>query len=273
MAGADDEVLEASQKGRLLTVKIGSLDQDLLLPTSLIGHEAISSMFSFNLDLISQKPEQVVFDQIIGKQVSIAVRLADDSLRFFNGFVSRIAQVGRDTGSQHRFTHYHVEVVPWLWFLSKVADCRIFQDKTVPEIVNQIFDDMGFTDFQMNLSRTYTKWDYCVQYRESDFQFVSRLMEEEGIFYFFEHDESSHVLVMADSPNVYKSCPGQPSAIFEPEGGIGEQEDNVTSWLVEQELHSGKVTNRDHHFEMPDKTLEFSETTRFSVAQNSKLEL
>jgi type VI secretion system secreted protein VgrG len=273
MAGTDDQVLEASQQGRLLTVQIGSLDQDLLLPTSLIGHEAISSMFSFNLDLISQKPEQVVFDQIIGEKVSIAVRLADDSRRFFNGFVSRIAQVGRDIGSQHRFTRYQVEVVPWLWFLSKIADCRIFQDQTVPEIVNQVFEEMGFTDFQLNLSRTYTKWDYCVQYRESDFQFVSRLMEEEGIFYFFEHDESSHTLVMADSPNVYKTCPGQPSAIFQPEGGIGEHEDNVTSWVVEQELHSGKVTNRDHHFEMPDKTLEFSETTRFDVAQNNKLEL
>src|SRR5215471_15375050 len=98
-------------------------------------------------------------------------------------------------------------------------------------------------------------------------------MEEEGIFYFFEHKESNHVLVMADSPHVYKSCPGQPSAIFEPEGGIGEHEDTVTSWVMQQELHSGKVTNRDHHFEMPDKTLEFSETTRFNVAQNNKLEL
>src|SRR5215831_6664852 len=273
MAGADDEVLEASQRGRLLTVKIGSLGEDVLLATSLIGHEAISSMFSFSLDLISQKPEEVVFDQIIGKNISISVRLADESQRFFNGFVSRIALVGHDLGAQHRFTHYHVEVVPWLWFLTRIADCRIFQEKTVPEIVTQIFEDHGFRDFSMNLSRTYTSWDYCVQYRESDFQFVSRLMEEEGIFYFFEHKESNHVLVMADSPHVYKSCPGQPSAIFEPEGGIGEHEDTVTSWVMQQELHSGKVTNRDHHFEMPDKTLEFSETTRFNVAQNDKMEL
>src|SRR5215472_16509553 len=273
MAGADDEVLEASQKGRLMTVKIGSLGEDVLLAASMIGHESISSMFSFSLDLISQKPEEVVFDQIIGQEITISLRLADESQRFFNGFVSRIAQVGRDVGTQHRFTHYHVEVVPWLWFLTRIADCRIFQEKTVPDIVTQIFQEHGFLDFKMSLSRTYTSWDYCVQYRESDFQFVSRLMEEEGIFYFFEHEESIHTLVMADSPNVYKSCPGQPSAIFEPEGGIGEHEDTVTSWVVEQELHSGKVTNRDHHFEMPDKTLEISEPTRFNVAQNTKLEL
>src|SRR5215831_2806821 len=107
MARADDEVLEASQKGRLLTVKIGSLGEDVLLATSLMGHEAISSMFSFSLDLMSQKPEQVVFDQIIGERVSISLQLADGSQRFFNGFVSRIAQVGRDVGTQHRFTHYH----------------------------------------------------------------------------------------------------------------------------------------------------------------------
>jgi len=273
MAGADDQVFEASQSGRSLTVKIGSLDEDLLLATSLIGQEAISSLFSFSLDLISQKPEQVVFDQIIGKNTTISLKLADDSDRFFNGFVSRIAQVGRDIGTQHRFTHYHIEVVPWLWFLSRVADCRIFQEKTVPDIVTQVFEDHGFLDFRNNLSRNYTSWDYCVQYRETDFQFVSRLMEEEGIFYFFEHEDSKHVLVLADSPRVYKSCPGQPSAIFEPEGGIGEHEDTVTSWVMEQELHSGKVTNRDHHFEMPDKTLEFSETTLFNVAQNNKLVL
>ena len=273
MAGTDDQVLEASQKGRPLTVKIASLAEDILLPTTLIGHEAISSMFSFSLDLISQKPEDVVFDHIIGQNITISLRLADESQRFFNGFVSRIAQVGRDVGTEHRFTHYHVEVVPWLWFLTRIADCRIFQEKTVPEIVTQIFQERGFHDFQLNLSRTYTSWDYCVQYRESDFQFVSRLMEEEGIFYFFEHEDSNHTLVMADSPNVYKSCPGQSTAKFEPEGGIGEDQDTVTSWVVEQELHSGKVTNRDHHFEMPDKTLEFSESTRFNVAQNTKLEL
>jgi len=273
MAGADDEVLQASQRGRLLTVKIGSLDDDLLLPTSMIGFEAISSMFSFSLDLISQKPEQVHFDQIIGQNVTIGLKLADDSQRFLNGFVNRFSLVGREAGERHRFTHYHAEVVPWLWFLSKITDCRIFQEKTVPDIVTQIFKDNGFLDFRNSLSRTYTSWDYCVQYRESDFQFVSRLMEEEGIFYFFEHDQKKHVLVMADSPQIYKSCPGQAAAIFQPEGGIGEHEDSVTSWVVEQELHSGKITNRDHHFEMPSKTLEFSDSTRFSIAQNKKLEL
>src|SRR5262252_7721356 len=130
MAGADDEILQASQRGRLLTVKIGSLDTDLLLATSMIGHEAISSMFSLSLDLISQRPEQVVFDQIIGQNATIALQLADDSQRFFNGFVSRFALVGREVGERHRFTHYHAEVVPWLWFLSKITDCRIFQEKT-----------------------------------------------------------------------------------------------------------------------------------------------
>jgi type VI secretion system secreted protein VgrG len=270
---AGDEVLETTQRGRPITVQIGSLNQDLLLATSLIGNEAISSLFSFSLDLISQKPEQVIFDQIIGQNTTISVRLADGSQRFFNGFVSRFALVGREIGEEHRFTSYHAEVVPWLWFLTKLADCRIFQEKTVPDIIVQVFKDHGFLDFRNNLSRTYTSWDYCVQYRETDFQFVSRLMEEEGIFYFFEHGQKKHVLVLADSPQVYKACPGQPSAIFQPEGGIGEEEDTITSWVVEQELHSGKVTNRDHHFEMPSKTLEFSETTKFSVAQNNKLEI
>src|SRR6266542_1471110 len=273
MAGSDDEVLEATQRGRLLSVQIGSLGEDLLLATSLIGQEAISSLFSFNLELISQKPQQVVFDQIIGQNVTISLRLPDDSQRFLNGFVNRFALVGRDIGEEHRFTHYHADVVPWLWFLTKMADCRIFQEKTVPEVLEKVFEDNGFLDFKNSLSRTYTAWDYCVQYRETDFQFVSRLMEEEGIFYFFEHEQTKHVLVLADSPQVYQPCPVQPKAIFQPEGGIGEREETVTSWIVEQELHSGKVTNRDYHFEMPSKPLEFSENTRFSVGQNDKLEL
>src|SRR6266542_54526 len=127
MAGSDDEVLEATQRGRLLSVQIGSLGEDLLLATSLIGQEAISSLFSFTLELISQKPQQVVFDQIIGQNITISLRLPDDSQRFLNGFVNRFALVGRDIGEEHRFTHYHAEVVPWLWFLTKMADCRIFQ--------------------------------------------------------------------------------------------------------------------------------------------------
>src|SRR5262245_24044862 len=97
---AGDEVLQTSQEGRLITVKTGALEQDLLLVTALIGHEAISSMFSFSLDLISQKPEQVVFDQIIGQNVTVTLRLANNSPRFFNGFVSRFALVGREVGEE-----------------------------------------------------------------------------------------------------------------------------------------------------------------------------
>ena len=98
--------------------------------------------------------------------------LADGDSRYINGFISRFAQ----TGSDARFTYYRAEVVPWLWFLTRTADCRIFQNMTVPDIITKIFKDLGFTDFKNRL-RTFEPRDYCVQYRETDFNFVSRLME------------------------------------------------------------------------------------------------
>src|SRR5438876_1633330 len=268
----DDEGTLAVQAGRFITVKIGSLDRDLLLITGFTGHEEISSLFSLSLNLISQQPEKVIFDQIVGQNVTVALLLRDDSHRFFNGFISRFSLSGQDVGEE-RFTNYQAEVVPWLWFLSKTRDCRIFQAKSVPEIIKSVFEELGFQDFREALSRTYTTWDYCVQYRETDFHFVSRLMEEEGIFYFFEHESGKHTLVMADSPQSHVPCPGQAQARFAPEGGFGEREDTVGTWIVEQGLRSGKYTLRDYHFEMPSKNLEVTEPTQFAIQPNDKLEI
>ena len=89
--------------------------------------------------------------------------------------------------------------MPWLWFLTRTSDCRIFQEKTVPDIIKEIFRDHGFTDFEERLSGSYRTWVYCVQYRETDFNFVSRLMEQEGIYYYFKHENGKHTLVLADS--------------------------------------------------------------------------
>jgi type VI secretion system secreted protein VgrG len=264
---------EAIQAGRLLAVEIASLGKDVLLLAGFFGNEEVSSLFSLNLELISQKPDQVVMDQIVGQNVTITVELQDGSQRFFNGFINRFSLSGRDLGGDERFTHYQAQVVPWLWFLTQTTDCRIHQEKTVPEIIKKTFEDLGFRDFRDDLSRTYTKWDYCVQYRESDFQFVSRLMEQEGIFYFFEHEKGKHTLVLADSPQSHKPCPGQSQVTFQPVGGFGDREDTINAWHVQQELRPGKHTLRDYHFEMPTKTLEVSENTRFTVGGNDKLEI
>lgn len=266
-------MLEATQAGRLLSVRVSSLGEDVLLLAGFDGGEEISSPFSFDLELLSQKPEQVSLEKIVGRNATVTLQLQDGSERFFNGFVSRFALGGRDRGGDERFTQYRARLVPWLWFLTQSAGCRIHQDKTVPEIVKQTFERLGFRDFRDDLTRTYTRWDYCVQYRETDFQFVSRLLEQEGIFYFFEHEEGKHTLVLADSPRAHKPCPGQRRATFSPEGGFGESEDTVTAWQAEQELRPGRQTLRDYHFEMPAKTLEVSENTRFPAGGNERFEV
>jgi type VI secretion system secreted protein VgrG len=256
-----------TQEHRLLSFTT-PLGPDVLLLQALQGHEGISTLFRFDLELLAED-DAIPFDKLVGQNVTIRLALAEDHERYINGFVSRFAQ-GR---SDVRFTHYHAEVVPWLWFLTRTADSRIFQDMSVPEIIKNIFHKHGFSDIHEALTRTYTPWDYCVQYRETDFNFVSRLMEQEGIFYFFEHERGKHTLVLADAPEAHRPCPDQSRARYWPEGGMGEWEGTVTSWRMEQELRSGRYSLRDYHDQMPNKALEVTEPTSITVGRNGRFEI
>src|SRR5260370_34637945 len=144
----------------------------------------------------------------------------------------------------------------WLWFLKRTADCRIFQNKNVPDIIQKIFGDLGFQDFKLRLYGTFAPRDYCVQYRESDFNFVSRLMEEEGIYYYFSHDKKGHTLVIADTPQGHADVPDFPKAIYEEVRGGNREDMRVTEWEKMQELRSGKVTLWDHCFELAHQKLD-----------------
>ena len=144
------------------------------------------------------------FQDVVGKNVTLRIFDVDHAERHWNGFVSRFSQGSQD----RRLTSYRAEMVPWLWFLTRTADCRIFQHKNVPDIIKKIFEDLGFQDFEFHLYGDFPERDYCVQYRETDFNFVSRLMEEEGIFYFFKHEDKKHTLVLANDPAAHEPCPG-----------------------------------------------------------------
>lgn len=260
-------MVKVTQENRFLTIDT-PLGKDVLLMQALTGHEAISALFSFQLDLLSEKPF-VPPDAIIGQPVSMTVELRDGTQRFFHGIVKTFGYRTRDA----RFSYYHAEVVPWLWLLTNTANCRIFQDMTAPEIIKKVFQDLGFRDYKDVLIGNYTRLDYCAQYRETDFNFISRLMEEEGIFYFFEHEAAKHTLMLADSPQAHKPCPGQPGARYLPEGGLGEEEDVVTTWQAKQSLRPAKYTLRDYHFETPGRSLEVSEATTVSIGGTGKLEV
>jgi type VI secretion system secreted protein VgrG len=237
-----------TQDGRLISVYTPLGDEAMLLQ-SFSGSEGISQLFRFDLDLLCEDPA-VKADDLIGKGVAVTLALYDGEARYFNGHVSRFVQ-GR---TDQRVTHYRIEMVPWLWFLTRTADCRIFQKLSVPDILVKVFKDRGYSDFKLKLRGTYEPREYCVQYRETDFNFASRLMEEEGIAYFFEHEKDKHTLVLADEPGAHVPCPNQAKVRCEVTSGMVE-EDVITAWRVEYELRPGKYTLGSFNFETPSTSL------------------
>src|SRR6516225_6033565 len=255
------------------------LAPDVLLISSFTASEAMSNLFHYEIDMVAElsKAPGVKAKNLIGKKCTVHLSLNSDYLtgprRHFNGIVSRFTQSYAD----RRFVHYRAEVVPWLWLMTLSHDCRIFQDLSTLEIVKQLFDELkkaypALVAYRDATTKAYTKLDYCVQYRESSFNFVSRLLEQDGIFYFFEHDKDKHTLVLADAPSVHKPCPNQATVDYIPEGW-NEFENPVTSLEVKNELRPGKYTLRDFHMQMPSKTLEVLEPTKFDVGNNGNLEV
>jgi type VI secretion system secreted protein VgrG len=146
------------------------LGKDILLITRLRGQECISQLFNFQLDLLAEVASDIRFDKILGQTVTVEMHLLDGKKRYFNGLLTRFSQGARE----ERFIRYRAEIVPKIWLLSKKVRSRIFQHLTVPEIIRQVLT--GF-DVSHEIQGTYYQRDYCVQYRESDFDFISRLME------------------------------------------------------------------------------------------------
>ena len=255
-----------TQEGGLFKIDT-PLGEDVLLLRGFRGTEGISRLFNFQLDLLSEDPS-IAFPDIIGKNVTISLKQPDQSYRYINGIISRFGQ----EATEEQFTSYTAEMVPWLWLLTRNSDCRIFKGKTVPEIIAQVFDDLGFNDFADSLQSSYEPREYCAQFRESSFNFVSRLMEQCGIFYFFKHEKGRHTLVLADSPTAHHPCPGQSSARYGRISG-GPQQDVITGWRIEQELHAGKYSHTDYNFQTSTTGLMASEPTVHEVGGNSKLEV
>jgi type VI secretion system secreted protein VgrG len=222
------------------------LGDNVLLLRSFSGQEYLSRLFSFELDLVSEN-SSIAYDDIVGQNVTVSVTLADGTDRYWNGWISRFVQMQRDkTASAYRAT-----MIPWLWFLGQTTDCRIFQNKSVPDMLKQIFRENGYSDFSLKLSGDFAPRDYCVQYRESDLNFVSRLMEEEGIFYFFEHEKAKHMLVLGNDPSAIKPCPAQAKARYEGMAGGWKEDDVISEWSQEQEIRPGVYSMTDYNFETP----------------------
>jgi type VI secretion system secreted protein VgrG len=227
------------------------LGPDALLLRSVSGQEGISQLFRYELELLSEN-DSISFDSIVGKGVSLHIQTVD-SERSMSGYISRFSQGGQD----ERFTRYHAEMVPWLWFLTRTSDCRIFQKMTAPDIIKKIFDELKFQDYSLRLYGSFRPRDYCVQYRETDFNFVSRLLEEEGICYFFEHDQEGkkHTLILANDPAAYQPCPDQPKARCDFSPGNWHPDDVIYEWRLEEEYRPSAWAHTDYNFETPSTNL------------------
>jgi type VI secretion system secreted protein VgrG len=251
-------VASITQSERVLTVAT-PLGPDVFTLAGLSGREEISRLFSFQLDLLLENGKDAPLDQLVGQPTTVTLALPGGGSRFFNGIASRVSQGARGA----RFTSYRAEIVPRFWLLTRTQQSRVFAQRTVPDIVRQVLGDVS--DVELRLVGSHQPRNYCVQYRESDFAFVSRLMEEEGIFYFFEHTQGGHTLVLADSPAGHPDVPGSRLVAFDAIGSGSDPAAAVFAWEKTQELRAGKVTLRDHNFQLPDDPLEGTALIRESV--------
>jgi len=223
------------------------LGEDVLFVRGMTGEERVSRPYRYHVDLLSEDTE-INFADIVGHPVCVWVELADQSRRFFHGIVSRFRHVG---ASADGIQGYQAEIRPWLWLLSKSANCRIYQNTTVPDLLTSVFGDLGFSDCEVSLQREYREWEYCVQYRETDFNFVCRLMEQEGIYYYFKHEENRHVLALADDISAHEPFPGYETITFRQEDAGPGETDNISAWTSEQSVQPGAYVMRDFDFARP----------------------
>jgi len=230
--------------------RIAKLDtpfgKDVLVLTRFDGHEGLGELFEYRIEALSEQ-EDLDFDKAIGRACEVTYKSYDKE-RVFNGILVEAEWLG----PRNYYHGYRLVLRPWLWMLSQTADCRIFESMTAPAIIKQIFSDNGFSDVRDGLTESYEKLEYCVQYRETDLAFVSRLMEQHGIYYFFEHTAGKHTLVLADAKSSHTSIPACPTLpLIEYGVALGDQKQHVVHWSTRRRFRSGKVSFKDYDYLQP----------------------
>ncbi len=242
MALFDDENLSLK-----LTTPLGA---DKLMLKTFHGEEKLSEPYFYYLDMISEEYE-LDFDQIVGEGITITMDLSSGEQKHFHGICTRFIQGAYD-GTQCK---YFAEVRPWMWQLNLTRDSRIFQEMKIPDIITQVFDDLGFSDYKDSLTKTYEEVDYCVQYQETAYNFVQRLMEDNGICYYFEHEEDKHTLVLSDDSTQHPDCPGVPTVTMSPPDSAMIEDDTISQISLEKSVATGKYAMDDFDFETPSTDL------------------
>lgn len=232
-----------------------SLPAGTLSASRLTGAEGISELFQFDVDLGSSDLD-IDFDALVGKPACVALALAGNDKRYYHGIVTRFAQTGGGVDS----ASYRAVLRPWLWWLTQHVDSRVFQGLSVPDVITSLFRELGFTAFRDQLKSSYAVRDYCVQYGETAFDFVSRLMEDEGIFYYFEHTADDHTMVLVDTASSFAACPRFAGpARYQGTGGSRDTLDLVYECAAERRAVTTAYAAADWDYNKPAQGLQSSE--------------
>lgn len=250
-----------TQEERLISITDFSLGKDTFLLTGFEGVERISGLFEFQITVLSENLD-VKPKAIVGKSTTVTIQ--NQLRRKFNGFIKSFT-FGEIRSDNLR--EYQMTMVPWLWFLSQTNDHRIFQDKNTREIVSKTFDDLGFSDYEFR-SADGKEREYCVQHNESDLHFVSRLLEEDGIAYFFEHSDGKHKLILVDQKNAYQEV--TETNLEYSKGTTSHSQ--ITSWEHVYLFKKGQWTLNDFNFTEPKKSLLANTKTKSEFARNGVFE-
>jgi type VI secretion system secreted protein VgrG len=239
---------EISQDGRIgaLTTPLG---KDVLCLRDFSGIEGLGENFEFYVTAFSEQ-DNIDFDKLLGKTCTVKLNASDDKVRYFNGILTQAQWVEKEED----LYLYKLLLRPWFWMLNQRADCRIFLNKNVKDVIQEVFSKAGFSDFEFRTTTDYDTIPYCVQYRESDLAFCLRLMEQYGIYYFFKHSDSKHTMILADSPSSHESNPELPKLRYLTEGGLN-LDQHLVAWISDRRVRTGKVEFNDYDYLNPNKKL------------------
>ncbi|HKU00248.1 MAG TPA: type VI secretion system tip protein TssI/VgrG [Paraburkholderia sp.] len=216
---------------------------------SLKGTERLSTLYAFDVEMVSPSAS-IDLASLPGKPLTLSIATPNGPPRHLGGQISRCEFAGRETDTSRSYV-YALTLRPWLWYLTKTVDCRIFQGLSAPDIVRRVLQPYGFA-VETRLAARYRTWDYCVQYQESDFDFISRMMEREGIYYYFRHEADQQVLVLIDDIASHDPLACYPTLPWlAPDRLVLPGEVGVEDWRPAVELRSGVYAVNDHDFRKP----------------------
>ncbi|MCI4678277.1 type VI secretion system tip protein VgrG [Rhodoblastus acidophilus] len=239
-------ISQSGRPGQLIT----PLGDDIFALVGFDGVEGLSELFEYRIEALSEN-EDIDFDRALGRNCALKFTSPNGPDRYFNGVLVE----ARAAGAREDLFVYQLVLRPWLWLLSHSADCRIWHEADALDIIKEVFRDRGFTDFKDATTTNFPKLEYCVQYREKDLDFVSRLMEQHGIYYFFMHSAGNHILIIADSKSSHHPIPGHAQINYFPRAQARRDQEHFHKWSAERRFRTGKYELNDYDFKKPGKDL------------------